>query len=122
MLIVCAFNGHAQIANDLIKAGTEIDTQDAAGRTALMFASTGTDVETVDLLLKNKAQVNLVDSEEHWTALMFAAAEGNRTIVELLLKNDADLAFTDVDGSTAESFARDNGHVELADYLKNLQK
>lgn len=122
MLMVGAFNGHTQIAEDLLKAGTTIDTQDASGRTALMFASTGTVAETVKLLLEHKAKVNLVDTEEHWTALMFAAAEGNREIVQLLLDNEADLTLTDVDGSTAESFARDNGHVELADYLKNLQK
>ncbi len=122
MLMVCAFNGHTQIAEALLKAGTSIDTRDAAGRTALMFASTGTVAETVSLLLEHKAEVNLVDTEEHWSALMFAAAEGNQEIVQLLLDNEADLTLTDVDGSTAESFARDNGHLELADFLNNLQK
>ena len=120
MLMVAAFNGHTSIAKFLIDQGTKIDTRDMAGRTALMFASTGPNVPTVQLLLDHKAEVNLVDSEEHWSALMFAAAEGHRDVVDLLLRHEADLSLTDVDGSTAESFARDNGHIELADYLKGL--
>ena len=120
MLMVAAFNGHTTIANYLIEQGAQLDTQDVAGRTALMFASTGPNVPTVQLLLDHKAKVNLVDSEEHWTALMFAAAEGHREVVDLLLKYEADLSLKDIDGSTAESFARDNGHIELADYLKSL--
>ena len=120
MLMVAAFNGHNIIVEHLVHLGTKMDTRDAAGRTALMFASTGPNVPTVQLLLDKKAQVNLVDGEEHWSALMFAAAEGHREVVELLLQHDADLSLQDIDGSTAESFARDNGHIELADYLKEL--
>lgn len=118
LLMLAAFNGHTSIAQYLIDQGSKIDTQDLAGRTALMFASTGLNLPTVQLLLNHKAKVNLVDSEEHWSALMFAAAEGHKEVVELLLQNDADLSLKDVDGSTAESFARDNGHLEVAELLK----
>lgn len=118
MLMVAAFNGHAAIVEYLIDQGTKVDTRDTAGRTALMFASTGPNTPTVQLLLDRKAEVNLVDNEEHWSALMFAAAEGHQEVVGLLIDNEADLSLADIDGSTAESFARDNGHVEVADFLK----
>ena len=118
LLMLAAFNGHTSIAQHLLDQGSKIDTQDLAGRTALMFASTGLNIPTVQLLLNHKAKVNIVDSEEHWSALMFAAAEGHKEVVELLLQHKADLSLPDIDGSTAESFARDNGHLEVADLLK----
>ncbi len=120
MLMVAAFNGHADIVEDLLQARTHVNVRDLAGRTALMFASTGKNVQTVELLLKNGAKINLVDNQEQWSALMFAAAEGHRDVVELLLLHKADPALKDLDGSTAASFAKDNGHKELADFLDNL--
>lgn len=119
LLMVSAFNGHVKTMEQLIKAGAKIDTQDLAGRTALMYAATGTHLPTIQLLLENKAGVNLVDAEEHWSPLMFAAAEGNKEVVELLLKHGADTSLTDIDGESAELFARNNGHAEVADFIKN---
>lgn len=119
MLMVSAFNGHTGIVGELLTAGASLDARDRAGRTALMFASTGKNRDTVALLLANKAQVDLVDGQEGWTALMFAAAEGHRSIVELLLQHGADPTVIDVDGSTAESFARDSGHADLADLIRD---
>jgi len=118
MLMVASFNGHRDIMELLIKAGTHIDTQDAAGRTALMFASTGKDTDTVSLLLKHGAKINLVDGEEHWSPLMFAAAEGNIEVVQLLLDQGADITHVDIDGESSELFARNNGHIEVADLLE----
>ena len=87
-----------------------------------MFASTGKDTDTVNLLLKQGAKVNMVDGEEHWSPLMFAAAEGNKEVVQLLLDNGADITHVDIDGESSELFARNNGHAEVADLLKNLIK
>jgi len=120
LLMLTAFNGHTSILERLINEGAKLDTQDMAGRTALMYASTGKNLPTVSLLLDHKAKVNLVDGGEHWSAIMFAAAEGNKEVVELLLQHEADISLMDIDDETAESFARDNGHLELADLLKKL--
>ena len=122
MLMVSAFNGHTGVVGELLAAGASPDVRDRAGRTALMFASTGKNRGTVALLLANKAQINLMDGQEGWTALMFAAAEGHRSIVELLLQQGADPTVIDVDESTAESFARDNGHTDLADLIGDSAK
>ena len=122
MLMVSAFNGHTGTVGELLAAGASSDVRDRAGRTALMFASTGKNRDTVALLLANKAQINLIDGQEGWTALMFAAAEGHRSIVELLLQHGADPTVIDVDESTAESFARDNGHTDLADLIRDSAK
>ena len=99
-----------------------MDRRDLMGRTALLYASTGPFPETVKILLDKGAKANVVDSNEHFTPLMHAAAEGNLDVVKLLVAYGADLDLKDVDGDNAESFARQAGHTEIADYLRSLQQ
>ena len=118
-LMFAAFNGHTDIVKVLLDLGASVTAIDYAGRTALMFASTGPFPQTVELLLKKKSEPNAIDKEEHFTPLMHAAAEGHLEVVKVLMENGADPKLTDVDGDTAESFARQNGHQAVADYIKS---
>ena len=120
-LMLASYNGNLEIVKSLIEKGAKINLQDYNGRSALMFASSGKFPATVEFLLNNEADPNLVDSEEHFTALMFAAAEGNIDVVKLLLSGTADPKRKDVDGETAELFARNNGHVEVEELLRERQ-
>jgi ankyrin repeat protein len=52
---------------------------------------------------------------------MHAAAEGNLAVVKVLIAHGADLNLRDVDGDDAESFARQAGHQQVADYLHSLR-
>jgi len=114
-----AFNGHTQVVGFLLDKGAKVDAKDASGRTALMYASSGPFSETVELLLEKGANVNLQGTQEGFTALMTAAAEGQLEVVRLLLGHGADPDLKDVDGDTAESFARQKGHQAVVDLLKN---
>ncbi len=120
-LMFAAYNGHTEIARILIDRGAKIDALDHSHRTALLFAATGPFPETVKLLLDNKSNPNVVDNGEHFSPLMHAAAEGNLDIVKILLEYGADPDLKDVDGDTAESFARQKGHTALVDYLKSMK-
>ncbi len=120
-LMFAAFNGHSNIAQLLLEGGAVVDRRDLMGRTALLYASTGPFPETVKLLLDKGAEPNIVDSDEHFTPLMHAAAEGNLDVVKVLLEYGADLSLTDVDGDDAESFARQAGHFQVADYLQSVR-
>ena len=120
-LMLASYNGNIEIVKSLIEKGAKINLQDYNGRSALMFASSGKFPSTVEFLLNNEADPNLVDSEEHFTALMFAAAEGNIEVVKLLLSGNADPSRKDIDGETAELFARNNGHDEVAELLRERQ-
>ncbi len=114
-----AFNGHAAVAEYLLDAGAEIDAKDSSGRTALMYAASGPFAETVGLLLKRGAEVNVQGTLEGFTPLMTAAAEGLADVVRLLLGAGADRDIKDVDGDTALSFARQNGHTEVIALLES---
>jgi ankyrin repeat protein len=119
-LMFSAFNGHSAIVLVLLANGAEIDRVDQLGRTALLYASTGPFPETVRILLDKGADPNIVDTNEHFTPLMHAAAEGNLEVVKVLVEFGADPALTDVDGDNAETFARQAGHREVAEYLHAL--
>jgi ankyrin repeat protein len=119
-LMFAAFNGHTDVARILLEAGAEVNLVDSLGRSALLYASTGPFPNTVELLLQRKADPNLADREEHFTPLMHAAAEGHLEVVRVLLAHGADPDMKDIDGDTAESFARQAGHLEVADFLRNL--
>jgi ankyrin repeat protein len=118
VLMYAAFNGHAAIVKQLIEAEADVNVQDTIGTSALMFAASGPSTETVQVLLDAGAEINMVDKNEHFSALMWAAAEGQVENVKLLLSKGADLTLKDVDGDTAESFARKAGHTAVADILK----
>ena len=121
-LMYAAFNGHTAIMETLIRKGAMVDLTDHYGRTALMFASSGPYPESVRLLLKNQADPNLADKEEHFTALMYAAAEGQTEVARILLTFKADPLLKDIDGDNALTFARNNGHNEIVTLLQPFMK
>lgn len=119
-LMFASFNGHSEIVLALIGEKALVDRRDLLGRTALLYAATGPFPETVKILLEKGAQPNNVDSEEHFSPLMHAAAEGHLEVVKILLEYGADPTLTDVDNDNAESFARQAGHVQVAEFLHSL--
>jgi ankyrin repeat protein len=117
-LMFAGFNGHSEIVLKLLDAESGIDRRDMMGRTALLYAATGPFPETVRILLDKGAEPNVVDSDEHFSPLMHAAAEGNLDVVKILMEADSDATLQDVDGDNAASFARQSGHLEVANYLE----
>jgi ankyrin repeat protein len=121
-LSYAAYNGNTEIMGLLIRNGADVNKADKFGRTALMMASSGPYPMAVKMLLDQKADPNLVDTEEHFTALMYAAAEGQLECVRILLLYKADPVMKDKDGDDALSFARNNGHKAIVTLLESLNK
>ncbi len=121
-LMLAAYNGRTPIVKLLLEKGANINRRDPEGRSPLMFAASGPFAETVKLLLKHGADVNMADNGEHFTPLMYAAAEGHLNVVKVLLDHGADASMKDVDGDTAASFARKNGHTKVAELIEQYGK
>ena len=73
-------------------------------------------------MIDEGADVNAVDSGEHFTALMMAAAEGNSEVVKVLLAEGADRTMKDIDGDGALEFAREKNHTDVIELLLNENK
>lgn len=93
-----------------------LETVNANGSTALMFAAFEGKAAVADVLLKAGADINHVNAKGH-TALMSAAAHGYRNTVALLLDAGADPTIKDAEGVTAVDFARDNEHAGVAELI-----
>jgi ankyrin repeat protein len=53
---------------------------------------------------------------------MHAAAEGNLDVVKLLIAAGANTRLRDIDGDNAAFFARQAGHVAVAQYLESVPR
>jgi len=71
----------------------ELDATDEWGNTALHVSARCGNSEMVDILLRNGADINLMDGCGE-TALHIAARDGNQDTVVMLMKHGADLMFT----------------------------
>lgn len=80
-------SGNTNMVRDLLNAGAKIDTKDAGGRTALMYAK---DVSVINVLLENGANVNDTDAWGN-TALFYASEKGDVEVVKTLLAAGADV-------------------------------
>lgn len=120
-LMFAAFNGHSELVLFLLDTGAEINRVDYLGRTALLYSSTGPFPETVKILLDRGANPNMVDTDEHFSPLMHAAAEGHLEVVKVLTAHGADRSLRDIDGDDAASFATQQGHMQVVEYLNSLE-
>ena len=101
-LFIAIRNGdHAQVTK-LLRAGTEVNSTDSDGTTALMHSVIESDVRMMKLLIDGGANVNARNTLDS-TALMYAAT--NLTKTRLLLDAGADVKVTGKHGATPMSVA-----------------
>jgi ankyrin repeat protein len=90
--------------------------KDSYGATPLHWAAMNGHKDIAQLLLANKAEVN-VKVSDGTTPLITAAVFGHRDVVELLLANGADVKARNNDGMTPLHAAADKGYREIAELL-----
>lgn len=84
----------------LVNADIEHEKDDLRGRSALHWAILKKDLDMVNLLIMNKADVNKIDHVGN-SPLMMAADTGNCDIVRALIYNGANVHVHDSNGDTA---------------------
>lgn len=124
VLMTAARTGRPGPVKALIARGAVVDAKERRGQTALMWAAAEGHSETVDLLIRSKADFRTVLPDSGFTALFFAARAGRREVVRILLQAGVDVndvmrplkpsAKGPVSGTSALSIAIENGHYELA--------
>lgn len=115
-LILACYRANVTVAKFLIQKGATIDKSSNMG-TALMAATFKKNTEIVQLLLENKANPNLSDSNGT-TALIYAVQFNAPDIIKLLLKYNVDKSHKDNSGKTAFEYAAFAGNEEIINLLK----
>ncbi|KAJ3589705.1 hypothetical protein NHX12_010548, partial [Muraenolepis orangiensis] len=98
-LQVAAHQGHLEVVQALLQAGSSVEAKDEDGDTALHYTAFGNQAEMARLLLSHGAQVNLLNSSL-CTALHIAVNKGFTEVVRVLTEHAADVNLQDSYGDT----------------------
>ncbi|XP_050675784.1 ankyrin-3-like isoform X2 [Leptidea sinapis] len=111
-----AEQGHTDVVNLLINAGSKLDVTAGDGLTPLHAAVIKNHIGTVKLLLSAGSHVNY-KTHEKMTALHFAASRGYLELVKILVSNGAHYEARDTNERTALYLASGRGHYDVVKYL-----
>jgi hypothetical protein len=111
-----AGDGDLERVKELLAKGTDVNSRDNLGSTALMFAALSGNVEICKFLLEKKADIN-AKNNDGVTALMFASTQGFLPVVEFLVEKGADINVADKDGRSALSYAKADGREHVEKFL-----
>ena len=101
----------------LLDAGTDVNSRDPLGGTALLDACWMGNSEIVTLLLAHGADVNAVHRESGATPLKYAVLTARPKVVEQLLAAGADVRHTFRDGETALHLAASRSNPTIIEML-----
>ncbi|XP_046562245.1 ankyrin repeat domain-containing protein 50-like [Haliotis rubra] len=112
--------GTKQMVELLVKHGADLSHRAALGGNILNLACRRGKIEVVKYVLSlNTVDINTRGFKKR-TPVMIAAAHGHKEAVELLVKNDADLSLRDSNGKNVIDLAREEGHLEVVQYVMSL--
>ncbi len=118
MLIQAAEQGDTSTVLQLLAAGAEINSRDAQGRTPVMAATHGNQVETVQALIDAGADIDIQDNRQD-NPFLYAGAEGLLAILQLTIDAGANPKLTNRFGGTALIPAAERGPVAVVAELLN---
>mmetsp|Transcript_138095 Transcript_138095/g.240173 ORF Transcript_138095/g.240173 Transcript_138095/m.240173 type:complete len:248 (-) Transcript_138095:16-759(-) len=111
-LAAAAWKGDAELVQELLEEGADMEVKDASGRTVLALAAIRQKPDIMNLLIEKKANVDAKD-DGGISALMWAARDGHANEVEILADAGADVNAPDEDGMTAIKLAALFNHVDV---------
>ncbi|KAF1395316.1 hypothetical protein PFLUV_G00010270 [Perca fluviatilis] len=118
-LTTAAAMGNTADVEYLLRAGAEVNGVNCFGRTALQVMMMGS-TPVAQLLLKHGADPNVADTSTGTTPLHDAARTGFLDTVRLLVQFLADPQTKDNTNNRAIDLARQNGHLDVVDFLQSL--
>lgn len=118
-LSFASFIGNRKAVIDLIENGADLNFRDANGQSPIILASIAGNIEEIKVLLKHGADINDLDINGS-TPLIHASSQGNIETVQFLVKSGC--IVNPDNGQSALDFAVFYNHVEVINYLKELEK
>jgi len=115
-LIQAAEAGDTAEVQRLLAEGADIDGRDALGRTPVMAATHGNQIDTVRALIQAGADIDIRDNRMD-NPFLYAGAEGLLEILKLTIDAGADTTLTNRFDGTALIPAAERGHVEIVNDL-----
>ncbi|MFW7341427.1 ankyrin repeat domain-containing protein [Pollutimonas sp. H1-120] len=115
-LMYLAVVGETKRAQELIRRGAMVNR---LGWTPLQYAASKGHLDTVKMLVANKALIN-APGPDGTTALMMAAYGGSEPVVRFLLDSGADATMQNLQKQDAADWARMKKHTALAAKLDEL--
>ena len=105
-----AARGDAEAVRGALEDGADLEARDDQGRTPLLLATHGNNVDAARELIEAGADVNAKDAMQD-SAYLYAGARGLDEILAMTLAHGADLRSTNRYGGTALIPAAERGHV-----------
>ncbi len=105
------------IVDNLLEKGADVNIISSKGRTALTYAINMGNATIVWMLLRKKANMNVIDEESGTSAFILAVLNGNKDVVDTMLKAGADVNATDSNGRPVLMDAIIQGHEKIVALL-----
>ncbi|XP_049604821.1 ankyrin repeat and SAM domain-containing protein 6 isoform X1 [Syngnathus scovelli] len=94
--------GNSQLVKEILEEDpTQVNSSNQEGASPLMMAAVSGQLEVVQLMVEQKADIDKQDGVHGWTALMQATYHGNKDVVKYLLSQGADVNLRAKNGYTA---------------------
>eukprot|EP00284_Hemiselmis_tepida_P006946 CAMPEP_0174939348 /NCGR_PEP_ID=MMETSP1355-20121228/66289_1 /TAXON_ID=464990 /ORGANISM="Hemiselmis tepida, Strain CCMP443" /LENGTH=344 /DNA_ID=CAMNT_0016186359 /DNA_START=18 /DNA_END=1048 /DNA_ORIENTATION=+ len=110
--------GHVDSVKHLLNAGARVDAQTHNGNTALLLAAACGHIDCCRVLVRSKANVNMVCEFDGDTPLHRAVREGHAKIVTLLIDHGAVVGHKNLEGLTAAQIAEKRKKGDILEALR----
>ena len=117
-LAISSFNGKKEIAEMLLQKGADPNVYDDMGIAPIIGAARQNQSEIIEMLIKNKANVNISSKNGEETALHYAAEYNSGDAAKILLANGADKNAKNSSGKTPLDVAKEKKSDKVIDLLK----
>ena len=99
-LMICAQYGFGDLVDKLCQKGADVNAQNDNGYCALHMVTSSESLvpEIIEILIENRARLDVVDAHYGSTPLHFVAGTGDRGLCQMFIDNGADAGAEDYSG------------------------